>query len=191
MSADHPKSCQQYFLSLVSQGTHNRPPQLNNLELSRVKTLSFTEEYLFQGIFSPPKVRVSAVQILFGRHCQQLMVFLSRMTARKECLDQPVSSELHFEVIGEGIPHVLLDVIDLLICEAAVHGAVGDAVAVRGALLLGVCEAVYEHHRLHQVAGVAANHLAQVVLCEAHLRQPEAHVLRNVVCPVVGFLGLH
>ena len=92
-----------------------------------------------------------------------------------------LSSELHFEVVGQGTPHVLLDVIDLLVCQAAVHGAVGDAVAVRCALLLGVREAVNENHRLRQVPGMAAHNLTQVVLCEAHVWQPEANILRSKV----------
>ena len=52
-------------------------------------------------------------------------------------------------------------------------------VAVGGALLLGVREGVDERHALHQVARDAAHHLAQVVLREALLRQPEADVLRQ------------
>ncbi len=106
-------------------------------------------------------------------------------TATKGLVMDKLSSELHFEVVGQGTPHVLLDVIDLLVCQAAVHGAVGDAVAVRCALLLGVREAVNENHRLRQVPGMAAHNLTQVVLCEAHVWQPEANILRSKVAQVV------
>ena len=106
-------------------------------------------------------------------------------TTTKGLVMDKLSSELHFEVVGQGTPHVLLDVIDLLVCQAAVHGAVGDAVAVRCALLLGVREAVNENHRLRQVPGMAAHNLTQVVLCEAHVWQPEANILRSKVAQVV------
>ena len=90
-----------------------------------------------------------------------------------------ILSQFNLQVVRERVPDSVLEVIDLLICEAAVHGAVGNAVAVRGLLLLGIGKIVYELYRLDKVPGNAAHHLTQIVFCEAVLRQPEAHILHR------------
>ncbi len=54
--------------------------------------------------------------------------------------------QLDLQVICERAPDRVLQPVDLLVCEASVHGAVGNAVAVRGLLLLRVGEIVNELH---------------------------------------------
>ena len=49
--------------------------------------------------------------------------------------------------------------VDLVVGEAALHGAVGDAEAVGGALRLGVRERVHQRHALRQVPRHPPHHL--------------------------------
>mmetsp|Transcript_41158 Transcript_41158/g.105217 ORF Transcript_41158/g.105217 Transcript_41158/m.105217 type:complete len:261 (-) Transcript_41158:447-1229(-) len=71
---------------------------------------------------------------------------------------------------------LLLLLVDLLVGEGALVGAVDDAVAVAGLARLWVFKLVNELDLLHQVAGHVARDLAEVILAE-FIAYPEANVL--------------
>ena len=55
------------------------------------------------------------------------------------CAAEGLLSQLHAHLLFQDLPCPALQVIDLIICETALHAAVRNAVAVAGAFLQGQC----------------------------------------------------
>mmetsp|Transcript_65878 Transcript_65878/g.113257 ORF Transcript_65878/g.113257 Transcript_65878/m.113257 type:complete len:392 (+) Transcript_65878:945-2120(+) len=85
--------------------------------------------------------------------------------------------EFHLELFSAIGSEDVLEGVDLLVGHAALHAAVGDAVALGAAVRLGVRERVDELNLLYKVARDATSHLEKVVLLVPLLGQPKSDVL--------------
>lgn len=76
------------------------------------------------------------------------------------------------------VPQVVLELIDLLVGQTAIHGSVSDAVAFGGSVRLGVGEFINEVNLLNEVTSNTSGHLEEVVL-NVILGEPKRNVLKN------------
>ena len=76
------------------------------------------------------------------------------------------------------VPQVVLELINLLIRQTAIHGSVSDAVAFGRTVRLGVGEFVNEIDLLNKVTSDASGHLKEIVL-DIILGKPEGNVLKD------------
>ena len=118
-----------------------------------------------------------------------MSVSLSLYSFKYETIKDLALAYFHAELLPAVCLDVLVNHVDFVFGQRAIHRSVDDAIGLRGALLLLVVELVDEQHLLDEVTADRSHEIAQVQRVDLLLAQPHGQVVDALRIDADGFVA--